>query len=118
MSAMRLVIAAREVKLHLAVANVFKHPTLSELVHTINTLDGGDAEHFPPFALAPTGDDLGTLLEQVPQLCQTHSNRVQDIYTCTPLQQHYIELSTSSPSTTTLQIVYTISSSVDVSRLR
>ncbi|KAI3581769.1 hypothetical protein IWW34DRAFT_903772 [Fusarium oxysporum f. sp. albedinis] len=115
-SAMRLVAAAREAKLYLTVAAVFSYPTLSEMAKHIIPLGHVECEALP-FSLAPTGNDLDTLCNKITELCQVQRSQIQDIYPCTTLQQHYIELSTRSPGTTTLQNTYTIPSSVDVGRL-
>jgi amino acid adenylation domain-containing protein len=118
MAAMRLVAAARELSLYLTVADVFDRPILFEMAQTIIPVNDTESQHLPPFALAPTGDDLDALRKELAQLCQVPPSRVQNIYPCTPLQRTYIELSTCSPGITTLQNTYIIPPSVDIDRLR
>ncbi|PKY04560.1 acetyl-CoA synthetase-like protein, partial [Aspergillus campestris IBT 28561] len=115
-TAMRLAGAAREEGVFLAVADIFQHPTLSELAHCLQTttinVDVGD-----PFSLLdPSTRDA--ILQLAMHQCHVPQDRITDIYPCTPLQEGLIALTEKTADAYTARFSYRLPGDLDLNRLR
>lgn len=120
-SAMNLVAEARRSNLYITVADVFNHPTLSNLAKVIreDPTSQKPSAFVPAFALLP--DDEGqrrTIWQQAVQDCSMPMDQVEDIYPCTALQEGLMALSTQKTGMYTGQLVLDLTISVDVNRLQ
>lgn len=120
-SAMNLVAEARRSNLYITVADVFNHPTLSNLAKVIreDPTSQRPSAFVPAFALLP--DDEGqrrTIWQQAVQDCSMPMDQVEDIYPCTALQEGLMALSTQKTGMYTGQLILDLTISVDVNRLQ
>lgn len=120
-SAMNLIAEARRSNLYITVADVFNHPTLSDLAKVVrkDPTSHQPSAFVPAFALLP--DDEGrrrTIWQQAVQDCSMPMDQVEDIYPCTALQEGLMALSTQKTGMYTGQLVLDLALSVDVNRLQ
>lgn len=120
-SAMNLVAEARRSNLYITVADVFNHPTLSNLAKVVreDPTSQKPSAFVPAFSLLP--DDEGrrrTIWQQAVQGCSMPMDQVEDIYPCTALQEGLMALSTQKTGMYTGQLVLDLAISVDVNRLQ
>lgn len=105
-SAIKLVSAARRDNLELTVGMIFEHPLLEDLA-MVTTIDQKlDTPHEAQL--------VAELAELVSRECDVDIDRIEDVYPATPLQQGLIALTTRNHRTNTIQQVFHLESSVDV----
>ncbi|EEP76497.1 hypothetical protein UREG_01346 [Uncinocarpus reesii 1704] len=93
LKAMKLVAAARSEKLAITVADIFRHPTLSDMATIVKQVDTDALVDIPPFSLLPDGWKRPDARVEVSNLCGVETSLVDDIYPCTPLQEGLMALS-------------------------
>ncbi|RFU81918.1 amp-dependent synthetase ligase [Trichoderma arundinaceum] len=87
-AAMRVVAGAREKRLSLTVADLFRAPTLRDLAHiTGQQTEKPKAANIIPFSLLTGVKDDAEIREEVASLCGIQMAQIEDVYPCTPLQQ-------------------------------
>lgn len=93
--AMRLVGAAREQGLSLAVANIFQHPVLKDLALVTGNEDTLEAEQeIAPFSLLSSENSIGEMRSQAAAMCGVAAAQVLDAFPCTSLQAGLLALTT------------------------
>ncbi|KAE9970168.1 Nonribosomal Peptide Synthase (NRPS) [Venturia inaequalis] len=110
--AMKLVAMARQRKLQVSVADVFRSPVLSELAKISRFLDCervSETDVIPPFQLLPNHVNVRSLLQDL----STQGNvEVSDLYPCTQFQQGIMALSLNNIGTYVAQHVFELSKAV------
>ncbi|KAL9622385.1 MAG: hypothetical protein Q9160_003228 [Pyrenula sp. 1 TL-2023] len=119
-SAIGLVAAARNVGLSLTVETIFKHPTLSEMSNHLQSLAAIPERSLQvtPFSLCGNRETAEQLRDTASKVCNTNITSIEDIYPCSPMQQGLIALSTREPSSYMMQLVYSLSETLDVERFK
>ncbi|KAK4866557.1 hypothetical protein LT330_008489 [Penicillium expansum] len=114
-TAMRLVTLAKEKGINVTVAEIFRHPTLSDLAKHI-TLEDQQTETsiIPPFALLPGDRETVHVISQQNGLSV---DLIEDAYPCTPLQEGLMLLSIRDGSYIGHE-VYKLPRSIDVTRFQ
>ena len=93
LKAMKLVAAARAKGLSLTVADIFTHPTLSDMGLAAGC-GGIDVQtEVPAFSLLDAGWEADAARSEAAQLCRIDPSLVEDAYPCTPLQEGLMALS-------------------------
>lgn len=109
--ALKLGAAAHHDGLLLAVPDVFRNPTLSDMARTLqhqsSESEWSDAD-IEPFTLLERQERLSELLSEAERLCHLNPGMIQDILPCTPLQKGMMALSLLKPGVYVEQHVYTI----------
>ncbi|KAF2028417.1 amino acid adenylation [Setomelanomma holmii] len=113
--AMRLTSLARSAGINLIVADIFKHPVLSDMAKVASPESQEAVTDIEPFALAPVEENL---IEDVAAVCEVCSDDVEDIYPCTPLQAGLMELATQQKGAYTAQRVFKIAADFDIVRFK
>ncbi|TLD23482.1 nonribosomal peptide synthetase [Venturia nashicola] len=110
--AMKLVATARQRRLQMSVADVFRSPVLSNLADVAAFLGrerDGEAEVIPPFRLLKKNVDVESVLNELSTLDEA---RISDLYPCTQFQQGIMALSLNSIGTYVAQHVFELSAEV------
>jgi amino acid adenylation domain-containing protein len=113
--AMRLVAAARQVKLSITVDTIFKNPTLSEMALVVRD-DVKEVSGIPPYSLLKTAE-AGNIYEEAMSQCKVLKEEIEDIYPCTPQQIYWINGGINTQEHQA-QCVYDIPASLDLERFR
>ena len=123
--AMRLVAAARRAGVLLTVANIFRHPTVSDMARVaemptdrLDAVTMNPEPELKPFALAGDAGLVRRLLEEIASEWGIDADRIQDVYPCTPLQEGLMTLTMKQPEAYTCQEVYHLPADVDLGRFR
>jgi hypothetical protein len=113
---MRLVnIAARDLRLTLTVADVFKSPVLAEQATRLQPLV--QTKHVAPFELMMDGDLLiQNLVDSVAKQYELTFAKVDDIYPCAPYQEEMLHDSLYGERTQMGQEVVQLASDLDLPR--
>ncbi|CAG8038857.1 unnamed protein product [Penicillium olsonii] len=116
LAAMRLVnIAARDLRLTLTVADVFKSPILSEQAALLRPLV--QTKHVAPFELMMNDDvPIQELVQSAAKQCELASEKVEDIYPCAPYQEEMMRDSLDTERTQMGQEVIQLSDDLDIPR--
>ncbi|KAJ5686052.1 hypothetical protein N7536_008671 [Penicillium majusculum] len=106
----------KEVGLTLTVGDIFKHRTLAAIASAI-TKEASDHICAPPlpFSLLPTDVNLQ---KAVASELAIDPNIIEDIYSCTPMQEGLMALSTKRPGAYIAQLRWRLSDSIDMARFR
>ncbi|CAG8327518.1 unnamed protein product [Penicillium salamii] len=116
LAAMKLVnIAARDLRLTLTVADVFKSPVLADQAALLRPLV--QTKHVASFELMMDADlPIQELVDSVANQCELSSEKVEDIYPCAPYQEEMMRDSLHSERTQMGQEVIQLSGDLDLPR--
>lgn len=124
LGAMKLVAAARELQLKLSVADVFRHPRLSDMARITGALRQA-VTRVKPFSLllreeSVAGTSLNVMIQKtLARICDLEDpSRVEDAYPCTPLQQGLLALTAKRSGDYVARMAFDLLPDVDVNRLR
>jgi amino acid adenylation domain-containing protein len=113
--AMQLVATARDQGFQLTVQGIFSNAVLADMALVVHEATDSDTINVPPFTLVHT-DSVDNLVNEASFLCTVQPEIIEDIYPCTPLQAGLLALSAKQPSAYTLQSVFSLPSTIDLSR--
>ncbi|KAJ5871119.1 nonribosomal peptide synthase [Penicillium soppii] len=86
-TAMHVVTAARQEKLQLTVADIFRYPNIREMSLRLQAFCDDTSSVPPPLSLLLENDEpVDNILASCAQECQIHQDDIEDVYSCTPLQ--------------------------------
>lgn len=117
-AAMKMVREARKDGLELTVADVFKHPTVSELGRLSFLTSEHCIKTTAPFSLLRSGENFHNISQSAIAQCGTAVSYIQDIYPCTPLQEGLMALSAKHSALYVGRFVYTLRTEIDLGRFR
>ncbi|KAF2471471.1 amino acid adenylation, partial [Lindgomyces ingoldianus] len=117
-AAMKLVSEARRMGLHLSVADIFRHPTLSALAGLDYHHSDSAAEDIPPFSLLGEVVDGATIREEAAVSCSVDAGLVEDLYPCSPLQEGLVSLTSKRAGDYIMQGVLELRSDIDEEAFR
>lgn len=113
-SAMELVAEARKLGRHWKVSQIFNNPRLADqalaLGHSPATLPTGNS--VSQYALLPDNIKVSSVLATCKREYKLHVDDIEDVYPCTPVQEHLLSLTAQRPHALTLQLVLRISHEV------
>ncbi|KAF2874354.1 nonribosomal peptide synthetase 6 [Massariosphaeria phaeospora] len=108
LKAMRLVAAARGDGVELSVPDIMLNPTLSAMASKAKSISGEEAADVPPFSLLPKDWTIAAAKEEAAKLCGVDLESVEDVYSCTPLQEGLMALSAKFPDAYVAQRVVSL----------
>jgi fusarinine C synthase len=91
--AMKLVAAARADGLSLTVAGIFTNPVLEDMARVAEPISTKADLRVPPFSLLDKSWSREAAKAETAGFCGLDSERVEDVYPCTPLQEGLMALS-------------------------
>lgn len=125
-TAMRLVALARttEPPISLNVADIFKHPVLSEMAHVVDERlsdnpSGVEVVDSIPFSLC--GGYVNSnpdTLAPIALKCNVAAEAIEDIYPCTPLQEGLMAITAQQPLAYINRWVFRMEDSVDINAFK
>ncbi|KAF9768845.1 hypothetical protein IL306_013805 [Fusarium sp. DS 682] len=133
LKAMRLVSLARRKKMRVTLASIFEGPVLAAMASRVDSIKNrskknygvdtpvNDMVHtYRPFELVGGEVAARGMFKAESHLLQYDISwdNIQDMYPCTPLQAGLIALSAKDPGSYTLQVVYELPQSINVSRFK
>ncbi|KAF4509152.1 hypothetical protein G6O67_005445 [Ophiocordyceps sinensis] len=116
-AAIKVVAEARKMGFGLAVADMFRHPTLQGLGRQMQHVERLSEEHIPPFALLDDVEDVASFLGDISGLFHLDPARIVDVYPCAPLQEGLFSLASKQSGNYVMQDVLQLSPKVAVSDL-
>ncbi|CAA9959565.1 hypothetical protein PTMSG1_02982 [Pyrenophora teres f. maculata] len=118
-AAMKLVGEARQTGLQLSVADIFRHPKLAELAsRETQQCSSTTVEEVPAFSLLGEDVDTAQVREEAAAMCGIDSSMVEDVYSCSPLQEGLISLTAKRAGDYIMQSVLELRAGVDEDALR
>ncbi|KAI0005257.1 hypothetical protein F4779DRAFT_50368 [Xylariaceae sp. FL0662B] len=119
-AAMRLVAAAREQGLGMAVADVFKKPKLCDLAEVVRQSGPQKIEEIRPLSLLrlTTSMDERGVRQRAAELCGIDSTEVEDVFPCTPLQEGLLALTAKRAGDYVGQNLFVLRHDVRLDRFR
>ncbi|KAI9933996.1 hypothetical protein MW887_005068, partial [Aspergillus wentii] len=114
--AMRLVAAAREEGLSFTVADIFEYPRLCHLAERVKTVEHQE-NTVAPFTLLKAGVDQDVLAQAVTQ-CGIHSDQIEDIFPCTPLQEGLLAMTAKRPGKYIGRRVLELQDDIDITQFK
>ena len=120
--AMRLVAAVRRADLAITVADIFSNAVLCHMAQAATEVAVAHAEmvEAKPFILNPCeySSGLTDSIKDAALQCEVESDRIEDIYPCTPLQEALITLSLQNDNAYMAQRVFRLPRDMDVKRFK
>ena len=119
-AAMKLVAQAREVDLNLSVADIFQKPRISALAELPLVERPEVSNKVSTFSLldANTSQDIVDDLVTLSSTYGLHSDLIEDIYPCTPLQEGLLALTSKKPNFYVRESILHLSPSVELECFR
>jgi amino acid adenylation domain-containing protein/thioester reductase-like protein/non-ribosomal peptide synthase protein (TIGR01720 family) len=121
-SAMQLVSAAHRAGIKLSVADVFENPILLDMATKLPISQMKDKlpenESMAPFSLCNPGMNQSQFIRSAAEKAKIHSDWVEDIFPCTPLQEGMMALTTRDAGSYGWQDVLKIPATIDLDRFR
>ncbi|KAL4907439.1 hypothetical protein BDW74DRAFT_176205 [Aspergillus multicolor] len=117
-------IGAQDHFLFLGVATIFQRPVLRDVAVACGApaTTYGQLKDMHPFALWKEGcgaaDDRAVQLRELPRQCQVSPDQIEDIYTCTPLQEGLMAVTAQYPDAYTGRWVYRVHDTIEIPRLK
>ncbi|KAH8647284.1 hypothetical protein BX600DRAFT_532785 [Xylariales sp. PMI_506] len=124
LQAMRLVAIAQRIDMGITVADIFSEPVLKNMASHLDTTkecsisDDQNQQSIIPFELVGGVAAARNIVATERQLLNIAWELIEDIYPCTPLQAGLISLSAKSPGTYTKQIVFELSTDLDIVKFK
>ncbi|KAI2788152.1 hypothetical protein POX_e06164 [Penicillium oxalicum] len=116
-AAMKVIPLARAAGLVISVADILSHPVLRDMAQ-ISRSSNSESDYVAPFSLLAYDIDRNEILAQSTLYSGLQPEAIEDIYPCTPVQKEFITTTQSQPGAYTLQDVYKLPSTVDLTRLQ
>lgn len=116
MSAITLATAGRSGGLGFTVAFVFKHPRLGEMANALEMDENFEVQRLVAIQKTKMADDATR--DQAASICGINVVDVEDIYSCSPIQEGLVALSLRFPGAYVAQRVYGLALGVNLERFR
>ncbi|KAH8811529.1 hypothetical protein F5884DRAFT_876794 [Xylogone sp. PMI_703] len=113
--AIKLVGAVHKQGCSISVSDIFEHPILSEMAAAMK-LQVPQTADIAPFSLLSS--EVGEILSEAAEKCNTITQEIEDIYPCTPLQAGLMVLSLTHRGAYRARIVLNLPESLDVEKLK
>ncbi|KAF7715229.1 Nonribosomal peptide synthase (NRPS) [Penicillium ucsense] len=117
--AMKLVAAARRAGYSLSVADIFRHPELTEMAQCLDITNGAKAAAYAPFSLLPAEQtQRKVILCEAAKQCIVSEDAIQDVYYATPLQEGVFLMSTTHDGAYVAPTAFNLPSTFNVKRFQ
>ncbi|RDW58708.1 hypothetical protein BP6252_13184 [Coleophoma cylindrospora] len=116
--AIKLVALARQSKIHMEVADIFRRPVLSQMALIAEGIEDMVHVDVQPFTLLKDNRVAKYLLGEIATRWNIKSDSIQDIYPCTPLQEGLITLTIQDPTTYVSREVFKLPANIDLQKFQ
>lgn len=116
--AMKLVAAARTAGVSISVVDILTHPVLSEMALVSKVDSSEPISEVPPFSLLQPSWSEAEARRECAELCGIDPSAIEDVYSCTPLQEALMALSAKVSEAYVAQRVVELSSREAALKLR
>ncbi|GLA80039.1 nonribosomal peptide synthase [Aspergillus tubingensis] len=118
-SAMKLVVAAASQEISLAVADIYRTPIFKDMAKRCGA---GEAQSGVPtvdsFSMLPESLSREDILEEVSDQCGVPTERIADIYPCSPVQEGLVTLSIKQPGAYVARPVFQLAEGADLEKFK
>lgn len=116
--AMKVVSAARIEGVSLSVMDIFNTPILSELATSCEQSQQASIVNVEPFSLLKGVVSPSLLLDEVAKYCGIQPSQIQDLYSCSSLQEGLVASSMQKPGAYVARYVFKLPPSIDIECLK
>ena len=116
--AMRLVAAARGIKISLSVLDIFRKPSLCDMAAACSSLADEDETALKPFGLLSDVDPIDQLLDEIATQSRVERSELADAYPCSSLQAGLVTLSVKQPGSYVAHNVFRLPEAVAVDQFK
>ncbi|PNP46000.1 hypothetical protein THARTR1_10818 [Trichoderma harzianum] len=117
-AAMKMVSMAREEDIEITVADVFRHPTLGELVGGLEGQSSTVKVEVQPFDLVGVDTNKENVAKEIANMYGLVEGNILDVYPSTPLQEGLLSLSSKQPGDYIWQMTLELSESISAETFR
>ncbi|KAF2472341.1 amino acid adenylation [Lindgomyces ingoldianus] len=117
-AAMKLVGEARRAGIQLSVADIFRNPTIADLVGLDYSNSSNMAEDIPSYSLLGEDVEVAHIREEAAASCSVDASIVEDIYPCSPLQEGLVSLTSKRAGDYIMQSVLELRADIEEDILR
>lgn len=117
-TAMKLIVMARDIGYSIKITDVFNHPKLSDLAAASKLIEAQSDVTIAPFSLVDGLSAKEGMIQIAVERCQLPSSQIEDVYPCTPLQEGLVALATKSPGHYIATFEYELQASIDLGRFQ
>jgi amino acid adenylation domain-containing protein/non-ribosomal peptide synthase protein (TIGR01720 family) len=116
--AMKLVAAARTVRIALTVLDAFRHPKLSDMAMHCGQLGDSGVASVKAMSMLRDVASPAVLLDELADRCGVQKSQIQDVYPCSSLQEGLVALSLQQPGAYVAENVFELPVDVDLDRFK
>ncbi|KAK0761698.1 LOW QUALITY PROTEIN: hypothetical protein N5P37_005680 [Trichoderma harzianum] len=117
-AAMKMVSMAREQDIEITVADVFRHPTLGELVGGLEGQSSTANVEVRPFDLIGVDTKNEDAVKEIAAMYGLVESNILDVYPSTPLQEGLLSLSSKQPGDYIWQMTLALSENISIENFR
>lgn len=117
-AAMKMVSMAREEDIEITVADVFRHPTLGELVGGAEGQSSTANVEVQPFDLIDVDTNNEDVVKEIAAMYGLVESNILDVYPSTPLQEGLLSLSSKQPGDYIWQMTLALSENISIENFR
>ncbi|EHK21098.1 non-ribosomal peptide synthetase [Trichoderma virens Gv29-8] len=117
-AAMKLIAMARQEDIEITVADVFRRPTLGELVGGLEGKSTAIEDEILPFDLLNVDTNKEDVVKEIASMYGLEASNILDVYPSTPLQEGLLSLSSKQPGDYIWQMTLALSQNISVKTFR
>ncbi|KAJ3543809.1 hypothetical protein NM208_g3386 [Fusarium decemcellulare] len=123
-ASMKVVREARKSGIEVTVSDIFTYRTLREIsdhskdIATNDATNENASNEILPFSLVDNGVDVEALCQNISAQCEIDAAKIQDAYSCTPLQEGLMTAASKRPGDYVMQSVLELSPNVSIDRFQ
>ena len=117
-TAMQLIRMARDEKIALTVAEIFKNPRLLDMARQATNAELFSSYDIAPFSLLTSNIHKVEVRAKAAERCNIDPTLIEDIYPCTPLQEGLVALTAKLPTAYISRNIIELPKQIDIQRFK
>lgn len=117
-SSIALVGKAKEQGINITVGSVFKHQSITKLTENNHRILVYSDQIMPAFSLLGSSNEMEDAFKCAAEQCGIHTNQVEDIYPCTPLQEAMMTCTINHPGSFQASFHFQLLPTADITRFK